>query len=138
MSPTSLNRPIVGKGIYNLSFCACVLSMGAALKNLSPSVTWKMGSRSPKSNKFLSLCQQYSCTSLVKIHLFILEIRCRKAIFQQSEPSCDLEIRSRSSKPNQLFFMLQQYSCASLVNIHPFLHGIGCRQAIFSTISALM
>ena len=91
MFPTNLNRPIIEKGcIYNLSFCVCVWSMGAIFQNLSPSVNLKMGSRSPKSNQFLSLSQQYSCTSLVKIHPFILEIVCRKAIFQQSEPSCDL------------------------------------------------
>ena len=89
-----------------------------------------MGSRSPKSNQFLPLSQQYSCTSLVKIHPFILEIGCRKAIFQQSEPSYDFEKGSRSPKSNQFFFMSQQCSCASLVKIHPFLHEIGCRQAI--------
>ena len=104
--------------------------MGAIFQNLSPSVTLKMGSRSPKSNQFLSLFQQYSCTSLVKIHPFILEIGCRKATFQ-SEPSCDLEMGSRSPKLNQFFFMSQQYSCASWVIMHPFLHEMGCRQAIF-------
>ena len=50
-----------------------------------------MRSRSPKSNQFFSMSQQYRCTSLVKIPPFILEIGCRQAIFQQSEPSCDLE-----------------------------------------------
>ena len=72
-----------------------------------------------KVNKILSVLvpQQYSCTSLVKTHPFILEMGCR--------------IRSRSPKSNQFFFMSQQYSCASLVKIHPFLHEIGCRQAIF-------
>ena len=59
--------------------------------NLSLSVTLKMGSRSPKSNQFFSMSQQYRCTSLVKIHPFIQEIGCRQAIFQQSKPSCDLE-----------------------------------------------
>ena len=93
MSFTSLNRPIVEQGcIYNSSFfCVCVWSIGAIFQNLSPSVTLKMGSRSSKSNHFLSLSQQYGCTSLVKMHPFILEIECRKAIFQQSEPSCDIE-----------------------------------------------
>ena len=109
----------------------CVWSMGAIFQNQSPRVTLKMGSRSPKSNQFLSLFQQYGCTSLVKMHPFILEIGCRKAIFQQSEPSCDLENRVKFTKSNQFFFMSQQYSCASLVKIHPFLHEIGCRQAIF-------
>ena len=45
--------------------------MGAIFQNLNPSVTLKMRSRSPKSNQSLSLSQQYSCTSLVKIHPFI-------------------------------------------------------------------
>ena len=98
----SLNRPIIEKGcIYNLSlFFACVWSVGAIFQNLRPSVTLKMRSRSPKSNQFLSLSQQYCCTSLVKIYPFILEIGCRKAIFQQSEPSCDLENGVRSPKSN--------------------------------------
>ena len=65
--------------------------MGAIFQNLSPSVTLKMGSRSSKYNQFFYMLQQYRCTSLVKIHLFILEIPCSQAIFQQSEPSCDLE-----------------------------------------------
>ena len=45
MCPTNLNRPIVEKGcIYNLSFlCVCVWSIGAIFRNLSPSVTLKMG-----------------------------------------------------------------------------------------------
>ena len=108
MSPTSLKRPIVEKGcIYNFCVCVCVCvcgcvcvcvcgcvcgwSMGATFQNLSPHEILKMGLRSSKSNQFLFLSQQYSCTSLVKINPFILEIGCRQAIFQQSEPSCDLE-----------------------------------------------
>ena len=53
----------------------------------------KMGPRSPKSNQFLSLSQQYSCASSVKIkiHPFIQETGCRQAIFQQSKPLRDLE-----------------------------------------------
>ena len=73
MSPTTLNRPIVEKGcIYNLSFvCVCVWSMGASFQNLSPSVTLKMGPKSPKSNQFLSLSQQYSLQVWSKsIHSF--------------------------------------------------------------------
>ena len=103
MSPTSLNRPIIEKGcIYNLSsfFCVCVVNGGPFFQNLSPSVTLKIGSRSLKSNQFLSLPKQYSCTSLVKIHPFILEIGCRKAIFQQSEPPVTLKMGSRSPKSN--------------------------------------
>ena len=60
-------------------------------KYLSPTVTLKMGSRSPKSNQFFFMPQQYSCESLVKIHLFLNDIGCQQAIFQQSKPLCDLE-----------------------------------------------
>ena len=59
--------------------------------NLSPPLTLKMGSRSPKSNQFFFMSQQYSYANLVKIHPFLHEIGCRQAIFQQSKPSCDLE-----------------------------------------------
>ena len=58
---------------------------------LSPPVTLKMGSRSPKSNQFGYMSQQYKCASLVKIYSFLQEIGCGQAIFQQSKPSCDLE-----------------------------------------------
>ena len=52
MSPTYQTDLSLKKGcIYNLSFfCVCMCSMGAIFQNLSPSVTLKMGSRSPKSN----------------------------------------------------------------------------------------
>ena len=84
--------------LFFFFFFACVWSMAAIFQNLSPSVTLKMESRSPKSNQFLSLSQQYSCTSLVKTHQFILEKGSRKAIFQQSEPSCDLENEVKVTK----------------------------------------
>ena len=50
--PHLSDKPIVEKGyIYNLSFfCVYMWSMGAIFQNLNPSVTLKMGSRSPKSN----------------------------------------------------------------------------------------
>ena len=50
-----------------------------------------MRSRSPKSNQFFYMSQQYRCASLVKIYSFLQEIWCGQAIFQQSKPSCDLE-----------------------------------------------
>ena len=86
MSPTSLNRPIVEKGcIYNLSFFVRVcVSMGAIFQNLSPSVTLKMGSRSPKSNQFLSLSQQQSCT-------FGQNPSIHSGDRMQKSHSCDLE-----------------------------------------------
>ena len=78
---------------------------------LSTCVTLKMGSRSPKFKQFFSMSQQYRCTSLVKIHTFILQIGCRQAFFQQSEPSCDLENGPRSPKSDQFFSMSEQYRC---------------------------
>ena len=36
--------------IIYLFFCVCMWSMGTIFENLSPSVTLKMGSGSPKSN----------------------------------------------------------------------------------------
>ena len=141
MSPTSLNRPIVENGcIYKSPFFVCVCGgWGSFSKILSSSVTLKMGSRSPKSNQFLSLSQQYSCTSLVKIHPFILEIGCRQAILQQSEPPVTLKMGSRSPKSNQFFSMSQQYRCTSLVKIHPSIHsGDRVHTSDFPTTSALL
>ena len=66
-------------------------SWQAIFQNLNPHENLKMGWRSSKLNQFLSLSQQYSCASLVKIYPFIQEIGCIYAISQQSEPSCDLE-----------------------------------------------
>ena len=128
MSPTSLNRPIVEKScIYNLSyFFVCVWSMVAIFQTLSPSVTLKMGSRSPKPNQFLSLSQVWSKS----IHSFLRQDAVKPFSNNLSLP-VTLEMGSRSPKSNQFFFKSQQYSCASLITNHPFLHEIGCRQAIF-------
>ena len=73
--------------LFCFCFCVCVYvwSVGAIFQNLSPSMTLKMGLRSPKPNQFFSLSQQYSCTSLVKstslvkIHPFILETGVQKS-----------------------------------------------------------
>ena len=84
----------------------------------------KMRSRSPKSNQFFSMSQQYRCTSLVKIHSFI-----HSGEWVQTSPLPTMG--SRSPKSNQFFYMSQQYRCASLDKIHLFLQEKGCRQAIF-------
>ena len=99
--------------------------MGAIFQNLSPSLTLKMGSRSPKSNQFLSLSQQYSCTSL------IWRMGAENPFSNNLSPPVTLKMKSGSPKSNQFFFMSRQCSCASLVKIHLLLHEIGCRQAIF-------
>ena len=95
--------------------------MGVFFQNLSPSVTLKMGSRSPKSNQFLSLSQQYSCTNLVKIHPFILKIGSQKTFSNNLSPPVTLKTRYWSPKSNRFFYMSQEYSCANLVKIHSFL-----------------
>ena len=142
--PHLSDRPIVKKGcIYNLSFfCVCMWSMGAIFQNLSPSVTLKMGSRSPKSNgsrsqkfnQFLFLSQQYSCTSLVKIRPFILEIVYRKAIFQQSEPPVALTMGQGHQN------LISSFSCHNNIvvkvwskSIHSFMIDFG--QTIFKNLS---
>ena len=97
-----------------------------------------MGSMSPKSNQLFSMSQQYRCTSLVKIHPFVVEIGCRQAIFKQSDTSVTLILESRSSKSNQFFSLSQQYSCTSLVKIHSSLSGERVQKSHFSQIWALL
>ena len=75
-------------------------------------MTLKMGSRSPKSNQFFSMSQQYSCASLVRIHPFLHEIGCRQAIFQQSEPSCDLENGVKVTKN-----LISSFSCHNNIDV---------------------
>ena len=96
--------------------------------NLSLSVTLKWGSRSPKSNQFLSMSQQYRCTSLVKSIIHSGD-RVQTSHFPSTHMT--LKMGSRSPKANQFFYMTQQYRCVSLVKIQLFLQEIGCRQAIF-------
>ena len=100
-------------------------------ENISPPVTLKMRSRTPKSNQFFYMSQHCRCASLVKIYSFLQEIGCGQAIFQQSKPDCDLENGVKSPKSNQLFYMSQHCRCASLVKIYSFLQEIGCGQPIF-------
>ena len=120
MSPTSLNRPFVDQGcIYNLSFL-CVWSMGAIFRNLSPGVTLKMGSRSPKSNQFLSLSQQYGYTSLVKMHPFILKIGYHPNSNKES-------VISLGEEDSEILFMPPTFfkvggHIASGLSVHSFIH----------------
>ena len=67
-------------------------------KNLSLSVTLKMGSRSPKSNKFFSMSQQYRCTNLVKAHPFILEM---PALVAQLDAPSDWRPGGRGFNPRR-------------------------------------
>ena len=99
--------------------------------NLSPPVTLKIESRSPKSNQFFYMSQHCRCASLVKSYAFLQEIGCGQAIFQNLNPPVTLQMESRSPKSNQFFYMSQQYRCASLVKIYSFLQEKGCGQAFF-------
>ena len=102
--------------------------------NLSSPMTWKMGSRSLKSNHFFYMSQHCRCASLVKIYSFLQEIGCRQAdkpFPNNLSPPVTLKMGSRSPKSNQFFYMSQQYKHASLVKIYSFLQEIGCGQAIF-------
>ena len=81
-----------------------------AVKVLSPSVTLKIGSRSPKPNQLFIMSKCYIHANLVKIHLLVPEIL------------------SRSPKPNQLFTMSQCYIHANLVKIWQLVHQISCKQ----------
>ena len=90
-------------------------------------MTLKMGTRSPKSNQFFSMSQQYSCTSL---------IHSRDRVHTNHFPTnlsspVTLKMGSRSPKSNQFFNMSQHCTCASLVKIYSFLQETGCGQAIF-------
>ena len=102
--------------------------------NLTLTVILKMGSRSPKSNQVFSMSQQYSCTSLVKIRLFIQEIGCIQNHFPTNlSPPVTLKMGSRSPKSNQFFYVSQHCRCASLDKICPFNKEIECRQVATPT-----
>ena len=66
--------------------------------NLSPPVTLKMGSRSPKSLQFFFLSQKYRCISLVKIHPFLQETGADKPFSNNLSLSMTLKMGSRSLK----------------------------------------
>ena len=89
-----------------------------------------MGSRSPKSNQFLFLSQQYSCTSLVKIQPFILET------MQKSHFPTIWALLWPWKLGQGHQNLISSFSCHNNIvvqvwskSIHSFI--IGCRQAIF-------
>ena len=100
--------------------------------HLSPAVTLKMRSRSPKSNQLLNLSQWYIHASLVKFHPLVQEILCIQEIFTPFNPPVTLKMRSRSPKSNQLLNLSQWYIHASLVKFHPLVQEILCIQEIFT------
>ena len=98
--------------------------------SLSPAVTLKNRSRSPKPNLLFIMSQCDIHANLVEICQSVHEIWCTQALFGLNlavSPAVMLKIRSRSPKPNQLI-MSQCYSHANLVKIHPPVHEILCKQ----------
>ena len=87
--------------------------------NLSPPVTLKMGSRSPKSNQFFYMSQHCRCASLVKIYSFLQEIGCGQAIFQQSKPSCDLTKWGQGHQN-----LISSFTCSSNIDVQVWLKSI--------------
>ena len=100
-------------------------SFGSNLAVLSPAVTLKNRSRSPKLNQLFIMSQCCIHANLVEICQSVNEIWCTQAHFCLNlavlSPAVTLKIRSRSLKLNQLFIMSQCYVCANLVKIHWFM-----------------
>ena len=100
--------------------------------SLSPALTLKNRSRSPKSNQLFIMSQCYIHANLVEICQPVHEIWCTQALLGLNlavlSPTVTLKIRSRSLKPNQLFIMSPCYIHANLVKFHPAAHEISCKQ----------
>ena len=100
--------------------------------SLSPTVTLKNRSRSPKPNQLFIMSQCYIHANLVEICQLVHDIRCTQALIGLNlavlSRAVTLKIRSTSPKPNQLFIMSQCYIHANLVKIHPPVHEISCIQ----------
>ena len=86
---------------------------------ISPAVTLKNRSKSPKPNQLFTM----SHANLVEICQPVHEIWYTTSTFWLKFGSLShtvtLKIKSRSPKPNQLFIMSQCYIHANLVKIHP-------------------
>ena len=99
--------------------------------SLSPAVTLKNRSRSPKPNRLFIMSQCYIHASLVEICQPVHEISYTSTFwlkFGNLSAAVTLKIKSRSPKPNQLFIMFHCYIHANLVKIHPSVHEISCKQ----------
>ena len=97
--------------------------------SLSPALTLKNKSRSPKSNQLFIMSQCYIHANLVEICQPVHEIWCTIWLkFGSLSPAVTLKIRSRSPKPYQLIIMSQCYIHANLVKIHLPVHEISCKQ----------
>ena len=100
--------------------------------SLSPALTLKNRSRSPKLNQLFIMSQCYIHANLVEICQLVHEIWRTQAFlnlkFGSLSPTVTLKIWSSSPKPNQLFIMSQCYIHANLIKIHPPVHELSCKQ----------
>ena len=100
--------------------------------SLSPALTLKNMSTSPKSNQLFIMSQCYIHANLVEIRQPFHEIWCTQALLSLNlavlSPAVTLKIRSWSPKPKQLIIMSQCYIHANLVKIHLPVHEISCKQ----------
>ena len=104
--------------------------------SLSPVLTLKNRSRSPKSNQLFIMSQCYIHAHLVEICQPVHEIWYSQALLDLNlaVPAVTLKIRSRASKPTQLFIMSQCYIHAN----HPRVHEISCKQESVTPTMTLM
>ena len=100
--------------------------------SLSPTVTLKNRSRSPKTKSALHHVPiLYGCKSGSKLPTNSWDMVHTNTFwltFGSLSPAVTLKIRSRSPKPNQLFIMSQCYIHANLVKIHQPVHETLCKQ----------
>ena len=99
--------------------------------SLSPALTLKNRSRSPKSNQLFIMSNCYIHANLIEICQPVHEMVHTSTFglkFGSLSPAVTLKIRSRSPKPSQLFIMSQCYSHANLVKIRQPVHEISWKQ----------
>ena len=106
-----------------------IAPFGSNLAVLSPAVTLKNRSRSPKPNQHFIMSQCYIHANLVELCQPVHEIWCIQALFGLNLAShSDLENWVKVTQPNQLFIISLCYIYANLVKIHPPVHEILCIQ----------
>ena len=98
--------------------------------SLSPAMTLKNKSSSPKPNHLFIMSQCYIHANLVEICQPVHDMVHTSTFwlaFGRFNPAVTFKIRSWSPKPNQLVIMFQCYIHANLVKIHTPVHEISCK-----------
>ena len=91
-------------------------------------MTFKLRSRSPKSELLFPSSQQCIYSTSVKNHPLVQKIMHRNHISDISKCSCDLENKVKVTKSNQFVPPSQQCICTSVVKIHQAVHKIAHRK----------